>query len=227
MRPSIRQFVEICTTSLPVSEPIYEFGSYQVAGQQQFSDLRPLFPGRPYVGADMRVGPGVDVVLNLHNLGLPAESVGTALSLDTLEHVEYPHTACHELYRVLKPGGLLVISSVMNFPIHDHPYDYWRFTPAAFASLLQAFPFACVAAGGDPEFPHTVVGVAVKGAVAPASAGLLQQRLEAWRSQFVAPPLPRWRRAARMLVPPVLGMAYGRAGRILGLKKDTVTPCGC
>ncbi|PDW03890.1 methyltransferase domain-containing protein [Candidatus Viridilinea mediisalina] len=226
MRPSIKQFVEICTRHLPIHAPIYEFGSYQVHGQEQFANLRELFPGKAYVGSDMRVGRGVDAVLNLHDLGLPSGSVGTALCLDTLEHVEYPHKACAELYRVIKPHGLLVLSSVMNFPIHDYPNDYWRFTPEAFASLLRPFEFVEIVSGGDPIFPHTVAAVACKGRVDAASVAQLKGEFETWRGQFIAPALPRWRQIARMLVPPIAGWAYGRTLRCLGLRKDTVTPCG-
>jgi len=88
MRELIKEFVRICAEILPVSEPIYEFGSFQVPGQKGFADLRPIFPGKKYVGADLR-GVGVDVVLNLHEIDLPSESVGTVLILDTLERVEY------------------------------------------------------------------------------------------------------------------------------------------
>ena len=140
MRELIKQFVKICAETLPINEPIYEFGSLQVAGQEGFADLRPFFSVKKYVGADMRKGPGVDVLLNLHNIDLPSKSVGTALVLDTFEHVEYPRKAIDELYRILKPNGIIIISSVMNFPIHDHPADYWRFTPEAFKSLLHQWP---------------------------------------------------------------------------------------
>ncbi|MDD1644903.1 MAG: hypothetical protein LUP93_01075 [Methanomicrobiales archaeon] len=101
MRPSIKKFVHICAEELPLEDPIYEFGSLQVPGQEGFADLRPYFPGRKYLGADMAPGPGVDVVLNLHHIDLPSESVGTAISCDTLEHVEYPRKALSELFKSL------------------------------------------------------------------------------------------------------------------------------
>ncbi len=162
MRDLIKDFVRICAETLPVSEPIYEFGSLQVPGQEGFANLRPLFPGKKYVGADMRHGPGVDSILNLHDIALPSESVGTILTLDTFEHVEFPREAIAEIHRALKPNGILVISSVMNFPIHDYPYDYWRFTPEAFKSLLKPFAYSFVGFAGEESFPHTVVGVASK-----------------------------------------------------------------
>lgn len=163
MRESIKQFVRICVETLPIPEPVYEFGSLQVPEQDAFADLRPLFPGKKYVGADMRQGPGVDVILNLHDINLLSESVGTVLLIDTIEHVEYPRNAIEEVYRILKPNGIIIISSVMNFPIHDYPYDYWRFTPEAFRSLLKHFTSSFVDFAGESYFPHTVVGVGFKG----------------------------------------------------------------
>ena len=105
MIPSFKQFAALCAKALPISEPIFEFGSLQVPNQIGFADLRPLFPGRIYVGTDMRPGPGVDKVLNLHHLDLPDESIGTGLLIATIEHVEFPREAIHEIFRVLKPGG--------------------------------------------------------------------------------------------------------------------------
>jgi SAM-dependent methyltransferase len=163
VRQHIKDFAALAKTTLPIRGPIYEFGAFQVTDQIGFADLRPLFPGVDYVGCDMREGVGVDRVLDLHAIDLPGESVGTVLCFDTLEHVEDPRKALQELYRILEPEGIAVISSVMNFPIHDHPHDYWRFTPEAFRSILKPFSSSWVGVFGSDLFPHTVVGVGFKG----------------------------------------------------------------
>lgn len=163
MRQNIKDFANIVSTILPIIEPIYEFGSFQVPEQIGFADLRPLFPNKEYIGCDMREGPGVDLILNLHAIDLTSESVGVVLCFDTLEHVEYPHKALEEIHRILKPNGIAVISSVMNFPIHDYPHDYWRFTPEAFKSILKPFSSSFVGFQGSKYFPHTVVGIGFKG----------------------------------------------------------------
>ena len=163
MRQNIKDFANIVSTILPIIEPIYEFGSFQVPEQIGFADLRPLFPNKEYIGCDMREGPGVDKILNLHAIDLPSESVGVVLCFDTLEHVESPRKALEEIHRILKPNGIAVISSVMNFPIHDYPHDYWRFTPEAFKSILRPFSSSFVGFQGSKHFPHTVVGIGFKG----------------------------------------------------------------
>lgn len=171
MRKNIKQFVMITSKCISLPEPIYEFGALQVPGQEGIADLRYIFQGYDYVGADISEGPGVDMVLDLHRIDLPSESVGSVLCFDTLEHVEYPHKALQEIHRILMPEcGMVVISSVMNFPIHDYPHDYWRFTPAAFESLLKPFKHSFVGFAGKKDFPHTVIGLGFKGDVPNLSA---------------------------------------------------------
>lgn len=156
-------FVRIVSRTLDIMEPVFEFGSLQVKGQESYADLRPLFPNKKYVGCDMQHGRGVDRLIDLHSIDLESESVGTVLCFDTLEHVEFPRKAMSEMHRILKPNGLIAISSVMNFPIHGYPNDYWRFTPEGFLSLLSVFPSVSVEYQGMKRFPHTVAGVGLKG----------------------------------------------------------------
>lgn len=203
MRVFIKEFAQLAASQLPFPEPIFEFGSFQVPGQEGFADLRPLFRGKQYVGCDMREGPGVDRILNLHHLDLPDESVGSVISLDTLEHVEYPHRAMEEIHRVIKPGGVAVISSVMKFPIHDFPYDYWRFTPEAFRSILKPFESSFVGIAGEELFPHTVVGIGFKGASQLPVAW--DEAFRQWQvAAFDDTQESRPKKLLRSLIPPIL-----------------------
>ena len=215
MRKPIKQFVKICAETLPISEPIYEFGALQVSGQEGFADLRPLFPGKEYVGADMRKGPGVDVILNLHHIDLSSESVGTVLILDTLEHVEFPRKAIEGAHRILKPNGILVMSSVMNYPIHDYPYDYWRFTPEGFKSLMKPFTFSFVDSIGNPEFPHTIVGLALKDSMPHNLMEEFIEQFEIWKQCWreTTYTQPMWKRLVKPFVPPILITMYRKTQR--------------
>src|SRR5262249_14334673 len=111
--------------------PILEIGSYQVPGQETVADLRRLFPGKPYLGVDMRPGPGVDCVANVEALPQPNTSVGTVIAMNTFEHVPHFWRGFEEIHRVLRPDGVFLVACPFYFHIHNHPSDYWRFTPEA------------------------------------------------------------------------------------------------
>lgn len=200
MNKLIRQFVKICAETLSISEPIYEFGSLQGA-QGSFSDLRPFFPGKKYIGADMQDGLGVDVVLNLHDIDLPSNHAGTVLCLNTLEHVEFVKKAIEETYRILKPNGILVISSHMNFPIHGAPDDYWRFTPHGFKSLLKPFASSFVEFCGDRINPPFVIGIGFKGLVSENIIDKLTIKIKYWKI-YGGRLSKRWKKLLLKLIPP-------------------------
>ncbi|MHC4661178.1 MAG: methyltransferase domain-containing protein [Planctomycetota bacterium] len=199
MREQIKDFVRIVAENLPIQEPIHEFGSLQVPSQGDFGDLRPIFPGKEFVGCDILEGPGVDMILDLHKIDLPSESVGTVLILDTLEHVEFPRKAIEEVHRIIRPGGIIAISSTMNMPIHDYPSDYWRFTPEAFKSLLSVFANSAVGFCGAEYMPSTVAGIGVKDS--QISIENFSRELELWRLRWKP---RRWKTAVKQIIPPVL-----------------------
>ena len=203
MRKNIIDLVKIVSETLPLIDPIYEFGSLQVEGQEGFADLRPLFPGFLFVGADFRFGTGVDIILDLHQIDLPSESAGTVFCLETLEHTEYPHTALSEIHRILKPDGFVLISSLMKFPIHDFPNDYWRFTPEAFKSLLKPFTYSFVGAVGEKDFPHTVIGIGFKGKI--PDLNLFKDEYHQWVFKQETPtPRQKLESSVKRFLPPVL-----------------------
>ena len=161
MREDIRAFVGAVSRVLPVLQPVVEIGAYQVPGQEGLADLRSLFPGKEYLGCDIVTGPGVDRIEDLHRLSFADGSVGTLIVVETLEHVADPYVAVREIERVLRPGGVVIITAPFNFPIHHMP-DYTRFTPEGMARLLGGFAAQAVFAEGDAQSPHTVCAVALK-----------------------------------------------------------------
>ena len=128
----------------------------------------------------MRHGLGVDVVLDLANIDLPDNCAGAVLLLETVEHVEYVSKALEEVFRILKPGGIVVMSSRLDFPIHAYPNDFWRFTPEAFKSLLKPFGWSYVGYAGKKSFPHSIIGVGFKNPVPGFDKNNFQARMEQW-----------------------------------------------
>lgn len=214
MNKQINEFVRICSETLPLKEPIYEFGAWQPPDQKDIAELRPLFGGKQYTGADIQNGPGVDIVLNLHKIDLPSAGVGTLLALETFEHVEYPRKAIDEIYRVLRPDGAFIMSAPMNINIHCTP-DYWRYTPQGIKSLLQSFPTVFSGAIGDEDYPDTVLAVAFKQKVNLDDLPEFRDRFHNWQKRNSGTLRFGISSALKLFVPPVLigfvrFLKYGR-----------------
>jgi 2-polyprenyl-3-methyl-5-hydroxy-6-metoxy-1,4-benzoquinol methylase len=108
-----------------------------------------------------------DQVADAHALPFPDNSYDVVICREVLEHVENPFVVMGELYRVLAPGGTLLLSTRFIFPIHEAPNDHWRFTRYSLANLSKNF-----------------TNVRIEEDTAPSSAvGCLIQRF-AWQSDF-------------------------------------------
>lgn len=137
MHASVRDWI---ASRLPLIEGarIIDLGSLDVNGS-----VRPLarvLKPSEYVGVDLRAGTGVDVVGDVCS-GFLKDRYGQfdiVVSAETLEHVQTWPLFVHEMKRLAKPGGhLLLTCRSPGFELHNHPGDYWRFTvedlQAAFA----------------------------------------------------------------------------------------------
>jgi len=95
------------------------------------------FPRR--VALDLRPTPGVHVVGDAAALGFAEATFDVVLCTEMLEHVPDPQRVIDEMRRVLRPGGLLLLTTRFLFPIHDAPHDYFRFTKYGLRHLLRRF----------------------------------------------------------------------------------------
>jgi len=159
MRDHNKAFCRLVAETFDCPGPVLEFGSYQVEGQVDYADLRGLFPGKTYVGCDMRPGPGVDRVEDVTAICLDDETAGTVLCIETFEHVFEVRRAFDEVYRILKPGGLFVITSPLNFRIHGYPDDYWRMTPNCLRRMMAPYAARLTGYQGYHAFPHSVMAL--------------------------------------------------------------------
>jgi SAM-dependent methyltransferase len=69
------------------------------------------------------------------------EELDAIVCTEVLEHCADPFKGVDEMHRVLKTGGLLLVTSPFIWPWHgtaNYP-DYWRFTDQGWRHLLRAF----------------------------------------------------------------------------------------
>jgi ubiquinone/menaquinone biosynthesis C-methylase UbiE len=100
----------------------------------------------PQARADFRVG-------SLPDLPLPSTSVDAAICLEVLEHLDNDKTALRELRRVLRPGGLLIVSVPQTFywPAYRELIGHLRhYTAKSLRGLLREEGFEFVE--GLPQF---------------------------------------------------------------------------
>lgn len=91
-----------------------------------------------YLGFDLLGNELADSLLDQSNF-IPISS-GTAdilLSSQVLEHVEEPVQYLEESWRVLKQGGLLILSTHGVWRFHPDPHDYWRWTSSGLRRIVE------------------------------------------------------------------------------------------
>lgn len=66
------------------------------------------------------------------------DSVDGILCLQVLEHVPQPFEAIRQLARVVKPGGIVILSLPHLAYLHNQPHDYYRFTHHGIRVLSQS-----------------------------------------------------------------------------------------
>jgi SAM-dependent methyltransferase len=131
--------------------------------------VRDMYGTRPDVFADGALLPIADA------------SIDTVLLLEVLEHVRDASAVLASIARVLKPGGVLLLSVPFLYPLHDAPHDYRRYTAPGLADAIRR-------AGLDPASPTPRNGgcesAALLGAIACAEAALDAWRSRSWRLIF-------------------------------------------
>ncbi|PZQ43932.1 MAG: hypothetical protein DI551_11170 [Micavibrio aeruginosavorus] len=81
-----------------------------------------------------------DIVADVCNMHMFEDnSIDCVFMVEVLEHVKTPQKGIDEVYRVLKPGGKLYLSTPFIFPLHDEPYDFYRYTKYGLTHMLAAF----------------------------------------------------------------------------------------
>lgn len=89
------------------------------------------------IGGDHNIRGPIDVLLNAAKLPFMSASFDVVLMSEVIEHVREADKALKEIGRVLKPGGLLLITWPFNYMIHELPHDYVRYTEFGMSLLLN------------------------------------------------------------------------------------------
>jgi SAM-dependent methyltransferase len=99
------------------------------------------FSATEYIRMNLEPGPSTDLVGQVEDIPAPDASFTGIVCTQVLGDVFALPKAFSEFYRVLKPGGRLLITEAFFAASHDEPHDYWRFTEHSLRRLCEEAGF--------------------------------------------------------------------------------------
>ncbi len=95
-----------------------------------------------YTGIDVGNNPKANINIQPgEDLKIESSSVDFVLSSQVLEHVQNVEQYMNECFRILKPGGCLLLSTHGTWQYHASPHDYNRWTSIGLKTLLEKYGF--------------------------------------------------------------------------------------
>ena len=108
------------------------------------SPYKPLFAHTTYIGLDLAPERHPDAIANAQNLPVRSTSMDSVLCTEILEHVPDPDQVMREIWRVLVPGGVVLITTPMSWNLHYEPFDFRRYTCYGLQQLLNRHGFEII-----------------------------------------------------------------------------------
>ncbi len=134
------------------SKSIIEVGARDVNGSIR-PEIEKLFPLR-YLGVDIQTGPGVDEICRAEDLisRFGRDVFDVVICTEVLEHVKNWPQVIQNLKGIMKPGGVLIITTrSKGFDYHGFPYDFWRYEKADMEYIFSDLVLERVQT--DPQAP--------------------------------------------------------------------------
>jgi len=117
---------------------------------------------------------GIDVAASPHNIDqddriydgqtIPFNDneFDIVLCTEVMEHVPEPQLFLHEIHRVLKAGGVLIMTVPFLVPLHEEPHDYYRYTVHGLKHLLKNNGFESISIQSFSEYFGVLISFLVQ-----------------------------------------------------------------
>ena len=135
----IKSFLERESIKIKPNEKVLDVGAGWCAYKQYFSHAK-------YESTDVswnhpKLKCPHSFLANADNIPVKDNTYDVIVNTQVLEHVEYPQKVINEFFRILKPGGKLLLTAPQGWGIHMAPYHYYNFTIFGLRSLFKNSKF--------------------------------------------------------------------------------------
>ena len=108
-----------------------EFEAILASGQDLVLHIGAGATGKKYgncIELERKIFCHTDVVADAHAIPLRSQSVDRVMAFNVFEHLRYPQRAADEIFRVLKPGGSVMIHTAFLQALHEEPFHFYNAT---------------------------------------------------------------------------------------------------
>ena len=138
-RKYLELFVKEAAASLPAGRTVVlDAGAGHCPYASLFSHV--IYETADFCKVDKAYG-GINYVCDLSQIPVAENKYDMVICTQTLEHIPEPKKVLKEFYRILKPGGKLLLSVPLFYEEHEIPFDYYRYTQFGLQHLLGSVHF--------------------------------------------------------------------------------------
>lgn len=135
---------------------LYDLGCGESPYKEFFLEYADSYIGVDWSGSFHDTKADIAADLN-HPLPIDSEVADTLVSLSVMEHLCEPQKFLNESFRILKPGGHIVLQVPWQWWIHEAPFDFFRYTPYGLKYLFEKAGFSEVTVEAQSGFFTTYV----------------------------------------------------------------------
>jgi len=137
----LRSLFNLAIENYAVSGRVLDIGSKSGAGSY-YQHIK-IDPGTEFVRTDIQERDGVTRLDVEQAFPFPDESFDVVLAFNLFEHVYDFHAAPKEIFRILNPGGRVIVATPFLQEYHADEDDYFRFTDSGLRRIWECAGFRC------------------------------------------------------------------------------------
>jgi SAM-dependent methyltransferase len=106
---------------------LYDLGCGELPYKRWFMQYVERYVGVDWSGTLHEMN--ADIVADLNEqLPIKDQVADTVVSLSVMEHLREPQSMLNEAFRILRPGGSMILQVPFMWWVHEAPHDYFRYT---------------------------------------------------------------------------------------------------